>query len=224
MLDLAAPVKLRVSLIGVPRDSLFAVSYIPKNESKSVNITLTPTEYGLIIRDIPSLAKTAISNTLISRPARRDFTRDVDAARRAKVHALTGKKASMDTYLRGPLQNEEGLLRKFTEAAKCPDLWIMLEGEMREELGWILESVFGCMLTAIRYQRDWTPVEEDTAKRAIMKRLFFERQRGRHIQNWQGMLGLSLEYLSHRQALFGDRIAKASEEIDKQSNGKERSN
>ncbi len=126
----------------------------------------------------------------------------------------------METYLQNSLLREDARLKRLDEAAKNRGFWRMTEGEMRIELSWVLESVFGNMLTAIRYQRQWSPDQENLAMRAIEKRLFFERQRNQHIRNWRDMFALNIEYLGNKQALFKDRIWQAEKTIAKKSKPK----
>jgi hypothetical protein len=222
MLDLAAPANLRESLIDVPKGSQFAVSYIPGQESRPVFIALTPTEYSLVVRHVPALAMAAISHTLASRRGRKNYTTDIKAATRSGVYALENRKKAMETYLRDTLERDTALLNRLAEAAKHPGYWRMPESDMRIGLSWVLESVFGDMLTAIRYQRQWTPEQESLAKRTIEKRLFFERQRNQHIQNWRDMFSLDLEYIGNKEALFKDRIWKAGKTIAQKNDSKEK--
>jgi hypothetical protein len=215
MLELVETSNLHKSLIGVPKVSQFSVGYLPGLESRPVFIALTPTEYSLIARYVPGLATAAVSQTLKSRRIMKNNIVDTNAAKRSGVHALEGRQAAMETYLKNSIQRDQVLLEKFAEAAKNPSRWRMRESEMRVQLGWVMESVFGDMFTTIRYQRQWSPGQEDLARRAVERRLFFERQRNQHLQYWRDMFSLNLEYSGNKQALFLDRIWQTKQLIAK---------
>jgi len=213
--DLAAPSELEPSIIGVPRGSHFESSYSPANTRGTLSVALTPVEFGRVTRSVPALGRAVASRTLSGRPARADFVSDQQAATRSGTHALREKLRVMQTYSQ-TLASDADRLASFTQAAKPGGEYgraHMPEAEMRMEMTWIQQHIFGDMFLAMRSQRRWTPEQEDVMRRAVDWRLFFDRERNQHLTNWYDMLRLASTYVGHKRGLFAEKIFQARKYI-----------
>jgi hypothetical protein len=214
MMSLVTPDRLRPSLIGFPRNQRgeFCISYVPGGADRTpMNIALTPDEYHMVPLTIPSFWSKVVAKTLKSHPPdpRRDYSETVASALRSGVHALESKATEMEAYLEGTLKPDMTRIEKFSEAARNPGARRMRGDKTLIELRWLLDHIHGDMFTAIRYQRGWSSEQESLARRALERRLFFERQHNTHIKNWRDEFAFDLEYTGHKVALYSDRIWQA---------------
>lgn len=213
MTELMTPDNLRPSLIDVSADSPCAVGYEVGLTRDFTRVALTPTEYGLISRNVGKLGEASVNKTLASRPMTPDFIGDELAAQRSGAHTIKGYIERMETYVGSTLEVDIERLKSFEEYVGHKNLRRSKGINMRTDIEWIREHIFGDTFVALRRQRNWTPEQEDFARRSLDKRLVLDRNYNRHINNWEEMLEFEQEYWGHKWALFKSKIWEAKQYV-----------
>lgn len=211
MIDAADPKKLRGSLIDVkPSKTGNNVSYFDPIQHKRIHLALTPREYGFVMRSVSAFGDQAVANTLTSKEGLVTNQDEVDAkAARSGIHQVGGRMELMQRHLDESLLPDRERLERFSEYARHHWYSRRKEVDMRIELTWIRDHIFGNMFTALRYQRGWNDEQERKARLAVDWRLFFMRKENKHVANWHEMLDLAHDYSGNKIALFRDRIHEA---------------
>lgn len=217
MVALADPDRFQKDLVGRNVNGEFSVGFRPFHEPYT-RVALTESEYQLITRSPVSIGRAAVSHSLSGRVNEVPTQVDKDRATRHGIHILEAKLEGMRLYI-GALAKDAGLLERYTEAATHHWMARGKEGRMRVEAQDMRDRIIGNMFVALRYQRNWTPDQEDLAKRSLDVRLFFNRGNNAHIQEWLKLFRLNTYYNGYKQALFSDRIWQTEKTI-KQSKAK----
>lgn len=209
-IEAADPQLLEQSLIDVPPPRRMhgyhgsAVSYPDYEKNREVFVSLTPTEYQLVPRDVKSLARATINKTLAVRPIHKPQTRP--AAERSALHALTGKYNAIDTYVTETLEPDRKLLEKFQTAAQHPNLSLFgPEVSLRIALS-TYERLLAEALEAVGSERQWSPEQFKIAKQASEWRILFMRGHNEHIGNFQKLTGMLYRYNGAKLAVFRSRM------------------
>lgn len=215
MLELAAPDKLRGSLIDVPAKSSGAVGYLSPQSERLIYIAVAPQEYGILGGSVLHLGERAVQTSVNKRHQPRGLSEsDAAATVRAGVHAVTDRAAKMQQYSDNDLMTQLVLINKFQEAAKHLGLARFgKEIDMREQLNYLLTYTFGGMLQTIAGQRHWTPAQQRLAERTIEARIFLDRDHNRHITNFAGMLDLAEEWNGYKRAIVAGRLWQSKKYI-----------
>ena len=213
-LDLAAPELLRQSLIGVAPGSPDAVAYRVSRQ-ELLYVAVTPTEFGLMSGSVLALGQRAVAGSQRKRQriGKRNPVDDA-AAERAGVHAVMNRAVASSNYLENVLVKQDKLIAQFQEAARYPGLARFgSEGVMREELTNLRTFVFGSLLTAIGNQRQWTAAQQQRAQKAVDARIFLDRHKNNHINNFKGMLDLASEWTGYKRAVIATRLWESKKYI-----------
>jgi hypothetical protein len=204
----AEPRLLLHSLIDVPEGSPSAVAYQPGGAARSGYVALTPSEYGLIVRNPEAFSRAVRNKTLASRPEGDPHTQ---AANRSVQYALENKDKTQK-YVTSTLEPWLSLLGKFNQAAANPGLSLMgSEVTMRQNFETFRTNILGNMLEALRVQRGWNDEQADFARRTIDARMFIDRENNQHIAYFAGLVAASQFYFGHKTALFKDRLYQSKQ-------------
>lgn len=213
MVEIAAPTRLRESIIDVPPRSPGAVSFMSADEHRPVWVALNPIEYGHIIRNIEAMGAAAVNHTLATRSGTHSLEAHESAAERSAIHQIERKQTKMQDYLELTLQPETERLARFIEYTTHHWLRRKKGIDMHAELTWIQEELFGNLLTVVGRQRSWDEEQAALAQKSVQWRLFFDRGHNRHITNWRDMLTLAQQYQQAKTALYKDRIYRSKRYI-----------
>lgn len=220
MIERAEPWALRTDLIYVPTNHGSSLAY-EQDSGTRVNIGMTPDDYTLIHRSFdPKYASRYASNrTRVARSRNLDVEgkeqppkplnqEDIDAAERSGIHIIESGVDRMSRHVSGRLLPEIVRIKRVAEYAENPGRRRKSEEGMREQVGWVRDSVFGGMLAVIGIGRDWTEAKAENARKTIEWRLFFDKEDNRHYDYWRSMLDLGDMYWGERVKVFEDRIGR----------------
>lgn len=214
MMDLVSSGNLEPSLIGVGPDASCSVGY-RDGYNQFIRVALTPAEYGLISRNAEKVGEASVNKTLASRPPRSAFELDAEAAERSGVHTLKNYVVNMERYIKNTLEPDRNRLARIQEYVSHPQLRRQRGDNLRINMGWVREHIFGDTFVALRRQRNWTPDQEALARKSLDARLFLDRDNNRHLRNWADMLAFEDTYWGHKWAVFKSKTAEAKHYIKK---------
>ncbi len=208
-INYVTPQLLHDSLIGVPRTSPYSAYYRNPETRQSLWIAVTPGEFKHLGGNIVTLGNRVMSQVSGSRSPRLDFTADRAAAVRGGMKAVEREKNTLETYRDKTLSSQHATVKWLAHAANSPGYAWKQGIDLRLTMTTVRSFVFADMLTAMSESQGWSPEKTQGVQRVIDYRLFFDRQRNRHIGNWKQMLGLADEYLAYKTALYNEKIWKA---------------
>lgn len=224
----AEPAKLRTSLIDDGHNlrparmdesaSPFVVDYYDRVTHRRVKVALNPFEADVIMRtEDPAVLGGAGARKAVKKVAGLDkMARGHSKAQRASVEVVEQKRKAMANYIERTLRPGLDDLRAIAEKAEHPNLARKGSSGSRMDLTWVRMGHINNMLDVIGLQRAWSDDQLQQARSATDWRLFHDRAKNRHLDNWKDMLGLLVDYQSHRLNVFQDREYRARDWMGKQ--------
>lgn len=197
----------------VTKDTKNAVFYQNPETRKGFWIAVTPFEHSQLAGNIEILGNRVTSYVKASRPPRKDFGPDREAAIRGGVHAVTGKLEKLEAYKTNVLQKQVGAVHWLQHSAENPGKAWKGGIDVRMTMETVRGGVFKDMITAMQEAGEWSPEKVAQVEKVLDYRLFFDRTHNAHIGHWKKMLLLADVYLGYKSALYGDKIAKAKRYI-----------
>lgn len=213
-LAFVTPQFLQESLIGVPKDANNAVYYRNPETRESTNVAVTPAEFKLLGGSIITLGNRVLNGVLDSRSTQPVRSVDKEAATRGGIHAVTGKLTALQSYDR-LLATQAAEVNWLINAANNPGYAWKDGFDLKVMLINVRTFALADMMTAMSQAGDWSPEKAADVEKILEYRLFFDRNRNRHITNWQHVLGVEKTYLGYKRAIFNEKIAKAEQYIEK---------
>jgi hypothetical protein len=176
---------------------------------------LEPKEYELVARNVSRLADSSRNKTIAARARTAEQTsKAIPSGNRAGVHTLESKLAAGQVYLE-QLDSQASLLAKLANAsegsksgAKGTKRGLSLRGgdiNMFKEFEDFRSVILDSMLKTLAVRRDWTPSQTDLALRTLEKRMVFERANNQHLNYFESLIGLMIDYNGAKQAVFKSR-------------------
>lgn len=209
------PAMLHDSLIGAPKAAANSVYYRNPETNQQLWIAVSPAEHKHLGGNIQTLGNRVMSGVMAARTPRQDFTPDREAAVRGGIKAVTRQMETLQSYKANVLQPQVADVHWLQKSAENPGFaWkdgLSVRSAMYNVHGVVLKD----MLTAARDAGNWSPEKVAGVEKVLDYRLFFDRSHNNHIKNWKALLGLMDTYLGYKQALYGEKIAKAKQYIDK---------
>lgn len=229
----ASPQALRLSLLdtndressplrGRNNTGKSVVSYqSPEYGRAWVQLSVTPTEFGLFSRHVDMLARTAFNRTLAIRDkklqeetgnpaAKARSDEDVAAANRASIRQVSGKLPKMQAYLDEEILPRVETVDKFIEMTTHRNLNRGTHETVQARFENLRLYVFGDMLDAVGNQRKWTADQAAKAERILQRRLYMDGSISERVVNFRSMLELAKEYYGHKRAFVLTRIAETN--------------
>ena len=186
----------------------FVVSYVdPK--SKVRYVALNPEEYKIIPRNVRSLGKATVAQTLAANRANPNITEVYGKAERSLDHMLEGQNESISKMIKG-FKHEHSRATGLMERTKWPGLAHMDDGDMRSLMAEVWALTFSNMVRVVSMQEGWEPEIVERADKALAAYLLTGSQQER-VTKWKEMLSLAKAYAKARIDLVSSRLADVSE-------------
>lgn len=213
----SSPMKLRASLIDVPRNGTSAVGYWSSEERREVWLGLTPAEFRLLARHPAKLGQTAMNATKNAYSEREQRTDEVRAkAKRSAIHAVESRQSRMTEYA-AVVAERLRLIDKFVEMDQYPNLVRAEITTTRERFQMLRQNVIENIISAAANQEDWAEAHSARIEKAVVRQLYIEPNLQRRYRNFNAILDLGRDYNRHKLRLIQARHNEVEHYIHVQS-------
>lgn len=204
---------LEKSLLGASRNSKNTVYYQNPENGERLWVAVTPVEFKQTAGNIETLGNRAVSRALGRRPARPAYEVDRAAATQEGVEAVQNKLGQLTVMRDETLRPQKAKVKWLAHAAQSPGYAWKKGIDLYSYMSEVRHLVFTDMLTAMSIAGDWTPEKTEGVRKVVEYKLFFDREKNNHIENWKQMLKLADTYLGYKQAIYSEKIEKAKQYI-----------
>ncbi|MDB5184951.1 MAG: hypothetical protein JWN38_759 [Candidatus Saccharibacteria bacterium] len=224
------PQRLHGALFGQTRRDHNAIPYVLDGESRRRYVTLTQSEWKIVMRATPEyVAQTGINDTInkLRHPdaATTGDQLDEDAPRRSGVHTVERYHDGMQAYHDEVLQPSIGLIDRFLEASRYGGGLARFgnEANARQSLNMLQTFVLGDMYWAVAGQDVYSPLRTArNIEKATEFAIYAPPEPRVRLKNFQALLGLARTWYGARSDLYSGRIHQANAYLAHHMNEDER--
>ena len=215
--------ELRKHLLNVGSQSPNAIVYIddprPVDLSKSPSmstVVMSPLSIKLA-RSLPKLAESAKNGSEIKRQGLVGPSADHDAPRRAGVHAVEARKASIEKYQTNVIGSSLQIIDQFTEALNHNAGLARFGSEAigRQKLVELQTGTIDEMLWAASINMNLTTADRAIMKRSVDQAIYFAPTAAKRRENFGKLLTLTREWRKGQNDLFKTIVLTCNNYIDK---------
>ncbi len=218
LVELASTDNFRKDLIDIPVRSPYGVNYLDVDLHRPVTVAMTAEEYNLVPRSVRHLAQSATSRSVAYRKGIGEpVGKAQEVGERAAGHSLDAAAERSEQYLTA-LTDQEQLLQKFRQASHGSNRGLSLFGtelKTRMQFETYRTTILGNMLSALALQREWTTSQYERAQRTIDLRLVYPREGNMHLDYFESLTGLLLDYNHVKQNVFRSRVYQIRRQLGK---------
>ncbi len=208
------PAILRHHLINVGSQTPNAIGHLTDDNPPRLTFVVQSPDALKISRSVTKLAETAVN---ASEKKRREAGVDLDAPRRAGMHALEGRKAGIKKYQINVVDKSLALIGQFEEALgnNAGLARFGSEAKARQKLVELQTGTFDELLWAAALGMGVPQEERLAMRRSIEKAMYFAPTAAARRRNFGMMLGLAKDWRNAQNNLFTTLVLTCDNYLEK---------